>query len=73
MRVAQVPPEAWSTELLERLMQQEGTDKQHRAPGHGYVQTYAAMLGPWRTSLRAMAEIGIGTLAGGVEANVRTS
>ena len=68
---ATVGPAGWSVDELERIFQQEGTDKQSREPGHSYVQTYASTLGPWRHALRAMVEIGIGTLSGKFSANMR--
>ena len=62
---------SWSVEELETIFQEEGTDKQGRAPGHSYVQIYASMLGPWKHKLRAMAEVGIGSLSAKMPANMR--
>jgi len=56
---------------LERLFQEEGTDKQARHPGHGYVHFYSSILSPLRYTLTSMIEIGIGSLSKRYPAHMR--
>ena len=61
----------WTVEELEQIFQEEGTDKQARDPGHAYVHAYAMMLGPWRSEVRNILEVGIGSVDRASEANMR--
>lgn len=60
--VASVPvsPLGWSVEELDALMRAESSDKS--SLGHGYVNAYGPLLGPWRQQVRTVLEIGIGAV-----------